>query len=485
MDNNKLVKLLQTFTKKEWRDFGRFVESPYFNTDRLCVDLLEILKKEMTRNDGAAPTRVRLEQLFLKKSKKDVAQFNVKLSLLTRLAEQFIAQQNYESKDLYKKHLLLEGLFQRDLRGHFESVYKKDAKAHKSPEKVGPEFYWDKFLLERDFLEHSSTGNRKVYAHENLQEVNDALDISYILNKVNLFGAMLPYMKLYQKEYDLSSFNILESMVSLPNFDNHAVLQIYFTSFQMARMPSNESYFKRLIQLLDIHGHLIQSFHLNNLYMFATNYCVDKIRKGYVQYHYEAYYLYKQMEERGLLLYKEYIDIGMLKNIVSMAIQIGEFGWVEYVIEKYKDKIEPKIREDVYSYFCASLAFYQNDFEKTISYLSIVQSINSTFDVNIKFMLMKAYYEQDEDYSYYTEQVFRSFKVFIKQSKVHSKQRKEGYINSANIINNLYRIKHREGRMTIQSVLKKIEEHEVLIDKKWLTEKIEELQNRPVRRARC
>jgi len=108
MDNNKLIKLLRTFTKKEWRDFGRFVESPYFNTDRQCVELLEILKKEMTRNSGAPPTRERLEGLFIKKSKKDVAQFNVKLSLLTRLAEQFVAQQNYESKDLYKKHLLLQ-----------------------------------------------------------------------------------------------------------------------------------------------------------------------------------------------------------------------------------------------------------------------------------------------------------------------------------------------------------------------------------------
>jgi len=483
MDNNKLVKLLQTFTKKEWRDFGRFVESPYFNTDRQCVELLEILKKEMARNDGAPPTRERLEQLFLKKSKKDAAQFNVKLSLLTRLAEQFVAQQNYESQDLYKKHLLLEGLFQRDLRGHFESVYKKNAKLHKSPEKVSPEFYRHKYLIEHDFFTYVISG-KKWHVHENLQEINDTLDMAYILTKIDLFWAMAPFTKLYQKDYDFTSFEVLESMVQLPHFVDNPIVRLYYTAYQM--MCSNEtSYFRELIELLRIYGGMVKKMDLYNLYMLSTNYCIDKTVNGYVDYHHEIYRLYRQMEEADLFLYKEYIGIGMLKNVISGAVKIREFEWAEYIIEKYKDKIEPKIREDVYSYFSASLSFYQNDFEKTISYLSTVQSINSTFDVNIKFMLMKAYYEQDADYSYYTEQVFRSFKVFIKQSKVHSKQSKEGYINSANIINNLYRIKHKEGRITLESVLKKMEEYEVLIDKKWLTEKIEELQNRPARRARC
>lgn len=484
MDNNKLIKLLKTLSKKEWRDFNKFVESPYFNTDQQCVQLLDILNKELTRKGSINLSRERLEKQFFKTSKKDTAQLNVKLSLLTRLAEQFLMQQNFGSKDLYRKHTLLEGLLQKDLRSHFESVYKKDAKAHQKPEKVSLEFYREKFLIEYDFAEYVSSGSKKTHVHENLQNVSDTLDMSYMLSKIHLFCAMTPFMKMYQKEYDTSSFELLESMLQLPRFAEHPVLHIYNTSFQMLRNPSDESHFKQLSKLLLTHGHLIKPFDLNNLYMLSTNYCVDKIRNGHINYHYEAHRLYRQMEEAGLLLYKEYIDIGMLKNIISAAVKLKEFDWAEYVIEKYKDTIEPNVREDVYSYFRASVTFYKKDFETTISYLSGVQSINSTFDVNIKFMLMKSYYEQDTDFSYYTEQVFRSFKVFVKQNKVFSKQRKERLINFTNSINHLYRVKHREGRATIESVAQKIEGYELLADKKWLKEKIEILKNTPVRRFR-
>lgn len=484
MDNNKLVKLLQTFTKKEWRDFDKFVESPYFNTDQQCVQLLDVLKIELGRNASITLSRERLEKQFFKKSKKDTATLNAKLSLLTRLAEQFLMQKNFESKELYRKYTLLESLLQRDLRNHFESVYKKDAKLHQKPEKVSPEFYSDKFLLERGFSEYISSGNKKMHAQNNLQEINDTLDIFYILTKINLFGAMLPLMNMYQKDYDLSSFEIMESLVRLPQFESYPILKIYFTAYQMICTPSDTSYFKELGELLRINNNLIKSNDLYNLYMLSSNYCADKIRNGHISYHNEAYKLYRQMEEADLLLYKEYIDIGMFKNIISIAVKLREFEWAEYIIEKYKDTIEPTIREDVYNYFCASIVFYKKDFEKTISYLSSVQSINSTFDVNIKFMLMKAYYEQDTDYSYYTEQVVRSFKVFVKQSKVFSKGRKERLLNFANSITNLYRVKHGEGRATVESVIEKIEGYELLADKKWLEEKIEDLKNKPVRRFR-
>ncbi len=484
MDNNKLIKLLKTLNKKEWRDFNKFVESPYFNTDQQCVQLLDILNKELTRKNNTPLSRERLEKQFFKISKKDSAQLNVKLSLLTRLAEQFLMQQNFESKDLYRKHTLLESLLQKDLRSHFESVYKKDAKLHQKPEKVSPEFYRDKFLIEHDFFAYVTSNSKKMYAHKNLQEINDVIDISYILTKIDLFWAISPLIKMYQKDYDLSSFKILESMLNLPQLEGHPILNIYHTAYKMVRDSSDSSHFKKLSQLLSTNGNLIKPIDLYNLYMLSANYCVDKIRNGHINYHYEAHRLYKQMEEAGLFLYKEYIDIGMLKNAISMAVQIKEFEWAEYVIEKYKDTIEPNIKEGVCSYLRAILAFYKKDYETTISHLSGIQSINSTFDVNIKFMLMKSYYEQDVDFSYYTEQVFRSFKVFVKQNKVFSKQRKERLINFTNSINHLYRVKHREGRATIESVAQKIEGYELLADKKWLKEKIEILKNTPVRRFR-
>jgi len=357
---------------------------------------------------------------------------------------------------------------------------------HKAPETVNSEFYRHKYLIELDFFSYVVSGNKKLHVHENLQEMSDTLDMAYMTTKIDLFWGMTPFMKLYQKDYNLQSFKALEYLVQLPQFTDIPIVSLYYQAYQMMYDQTNPSHFEQLTELLRDHSGDVRQADLYNLYMLSTNYCADKIRSGHIEYHHKAYVLYRQMEEKNLLfLYKDYIDIGVFKNIIVIASQVKEFEWAEYVIEKYKDKTEPKIREDVCNCFYAILSFHKEDFEDTIMHLSSVQSINNNFDVNIKFMLMKAYYERDDDYSYYTEQIFRSFKVFIKQSKVHSKRRKEGYINATNILNNLYRIKHREGRITLESVLKKMEDYEILIDKKWFTQKIEELQNRPARRARC
>jgi len=97
--------------------------------------------------------------------------------------------------------------------------------------------------------------------------------------------------------------------------------------------------------------------------------------------------------------------------------------------------------------------------------------------------LIKAYYEKDTEFSYHTEQVIRSFKSFVKQHKNISGYAEKACINFSLITNTLYRIKHQEGRETVDNAISKLENSEFILAEKWLLEKIKELQNRPVRRV--
>lgn len=475
MDNNKLIKLLHTFTKKEWRNFVKLVESPYFNKDKQCLQLLQLLQKELLKDSTRELSRVRLEQQFFKLSGKDSAQLNVKLSTLTRLAEHFLILQSLEPKSLYSKHLLLNNLAKRGLNDHFERVYKKNAHRHQMPKKVSVEFYRDKLLIEDDFLDYITSMNNKMNDHENIQGISDALDKYYILEKINIFTKLLPFKNMYQTEYDTASFEVLESLIQLPRFTNHPVLRTYHAAFQTLRFPSDVSHFRVLCELLETNGQFIEAPDLYKLYSLCTNYCIEKITSGHLDFHHEMYQLYRKIEENGLFLLEEYVEISLLRNTINIALKVGEYEWAEYIVEKYKSKITPKLRESIYSYCHSILSFHKKKYGETISHLSKVQGISSTFDIGVKLILMKAYYEQDKDFCYRTEQVFRSFKAFIRQHRVLSNQRKEGCINFTNILNNLYRIKHKEGKMTLHKVMKKIEEHDLIIEKYWLTKKIEEL----------
>jgi len=429
-------------------------------------------------------SRERLERQFQKVVGKTNAQLNAKLSNLTRLAEQFLAIEKLEAKPLSFKHLLLSNLFQRGLGNHFERVHKKDIQLQKSPKKVSMEFYKDKLSVEYDFLEYITEMRQKMYAHENIQEVNDTLDIHYILTKINISTKILPFKSMYEKDFDTSSFDVLESLIQLPRFANHPVLQIYYTAFQTLRFQTDISHFEKLCELLDAQGHLIEAPDLYKLYCLCTNYCVEKITSGY-PYQYQLYELYRKIEENNLFLLDEYVEISLLRNTINIALKVGEYEWTEYIIEKYKNKIAPHFRESVYNYCCAILAFYKKEYDETIGYLSGVQSVYSTFDIGPKLVLMKTYYEQDKHFSTSTEQVFRSFKAYIKQHRVLSKSKKEGCINFANLLNNLYRVKHNEGKITIDRIITKIEQYDLIVEKYWLTQKINELTDTKRKKAGC
>ena len=45
MKNSRLIKILKTFSKEEFREFEKFTASPYFSTGRNLVPFLNILKK--------------------------------------------------------------------------------------------------------------------------------------------------------------------------------------------------------------------------------------------------------------------------------------------------------------------------------------------------------------------------------------------------------------------------------------------------------
>jgi len=475
MDNNKLIQLLRTFTKKEWRDFGKFVESPYFNTDKQCVQLLNILKKELVRDEDRKLSKTRLEQLFLNVVGKNTVQLNTKLSNLTRLAERFLVIEKLESNPLSIKHLLLNNLFERGLSSHFERIYKKDAHLHDAPNKASMKLYKDKLMIEYDFLEYITLSRRNMYQRENAQTVNETLDIHYILTKINIFTKLLPLKNMYEKDYDTSSFDILESLIQLPQFANHPILRIYYTAFQTLRFPSDISHFKKLCTLLENDGQHIAAPDLYRLYCLCTNYCIEKITSGHLDFHEDMYHLYRKIEEEDLFLLEDNVKIALLRNTVNIALSVGEDDWAEYVIEKYKDKIAPHLRKSVYQYCRALLAFQRKEYDDTISHLSQVQGINNTFDIGVKFVLMKTYYEYDKDFCYGTEQMFRSFKAYIKQHRVLSKSRKEACINFTNILTNLYRIKHEEGKANLIKIAGKIQQYDPIVEKHWLLEKWQEL----------
>jgi hypothetical protein len=94
MPKSKIVRLLQTFTKDELKDFEKFLSSPYFSTGRNLQPLFNILKKSYPFFEDRKLSEEKIyKKLFKGKpfgGKKSLHIVKVMLSDLTSLAERFL-----------------------------------------------------------------------------------------------------------------------------------------------------------------------------------------------------------------------------------------------------------------------------------------------------------------------------------------------------------------------------------------------------------
>jgi len=118
----RLIELLSSLSSKEWKSLHRYVRSPYFNTDKALVKLLDILERDVVGKrayNESAQWRVyrkifdRMpagENELLPKEKKLLG---ASMSKLTQLVKHFITIEMLNKNAAYSTHLLLEGLLEK------------------------------------------------------------------------------------------------------------------------------------------------------------------------------------------------------------------------------------------------------------------------------------------------------------------------------------------------------------------------------------
>ena len=108
MQNRKSIQLLKLLTKSEFKQFERYVQSPYFNNNKKIIQLLLWLKKFYPTYDHT--TELTDERAFAvvfgKKNFQNQAWKNL-LSTLLKLLEDFLAQEEYNQEQTHKDILLL------------------------------------------------------------------------------------------------------------------------------------------------------------------------------------------------------------------------------------------------------------------------------------------------------------------------------------------------------------------------------------------
>lgn len=481
------IDLLNTFSEKELEALKDMASCRYFNSDPYVSRLLQVFEKYVLGKNTLPPTwQVKVYNEVFGDStaanevldKKQRNHLNAKMSILTRLAEQFLVIENINRDELQKNELLYDTLLERKQIRLFEKRMKHDYRILNNQVKINELHHYRRYVLERKRMDYLyQTG--QLISKDNLPEMIGELDTHYLINKLSLYNTALSLQNVSSKKHydkDILKMGII-GLLEHPRCIQHPIVQLFHVCNTLFETRDTQTYLQ-LLELLDQYTEVVPIDLLKSFYGTTISYCADQIRTGHLEYSRKLFDLYKIMHEKNLFAEGNFIQIGRLKNVITIACREEEYNWAREILEYYRRFIQRNVRDSVYSFNLGAIAFYQKNYEDAHDKFIQVDKIDTIYDINTRVLILKCLYEKETEYNDYTMQAFRSAERFFKDHQSITPKSKGGYKNFIQILIGLYRTRHNVNAKSedIERIKDKLDQQKVNSDKRWLLEKIGDLR---------
>lgn len=470
MQKSKLIELLKHFNTKELNRFSEYLASPFFNKDEQLLVFLNYLKKFAPDFESKHLEKEKLIEKGIQGLKIDEKKLGYMMSDIVKHIEGFIRYQNYFAEEIEGYcHLLstfnkweTDKFFDQTLREAKDTLYKYPYR--------NADFFYKEYLLETEINSYFDRQKKRAY-DESLQKAADHLDLFYLATKLKYSCELINRQKLIQTDYTLRLLKEISLHLQDHSYDDYPSITIYYQILMTFLENNDEIYFKKLTTLLDEHSFKFPADEARDMYAYAQNYCIRKINAGETDYSNELFSLYKTCIERELLLVDGFLSPWAFKNIVWVALRVGDVEWTDQFIKTFSKKINPKFRDNAYNYNYACLLFFQNKFGEALRLLNQVEFTDIFYGLSSRTMQIKIYYELNEWIP--MQSAIEAFKVFLRRNKTLSENFKTTYNNFLKFTDKLSRIQKRENNK-LNELHTKIEETKIVADINWLLQKIEE-----------
>lgn len=387
----KSAPLYQSFQPEEWKSFLKLVQSPFFNTDEELVRLAQTLRK-------AAPDFLLDRAAVFKKSfpgeKFDDAKLRRKLHLLTQLAQDFVRiQPALESNLAAEVELLTQFRLRRYEKG-FQDQCQKIRERFVDMSRVPSAYLHDIYRFEQEqavFIEEK--GNRTL--DPNIEASSKALDRYFIVEKLKLLCAAENLKRISNIEREVAMENAVMEYIEQAGLRRDSLVAIHLSTLDMLRNPNKDASFRDVMELLLSRELSVRRSDLENLIIAARNFCIRKINTGEKEYFYPLFELYKL--DLKQLHDKEEITAFTYKNIVTAALILEEFDWVENFIDAFKDRVEGASGQAMYRYNRAKLHFALQQYKDVKRWLQFSEFPEAMLEADSRIILIKTYLVTGDD----------------------------------------------------------------------------------------
>ncbi len=473
MLKNKFIDLLKKFSAKETRLFNDLVVSPFFNKDEDVTQLWHSIKSFGPRYVNKGLERKALYKKAFPDRAYNEKEIGYLISNLMVLAERFCAVYNFENDSVKSHFYALNDFAKKGLDKHYNGVLRDAAKAIGTNKKRNANYYYDLHLIQKaEGIYFNRKGIRT--NDESLQKTIDNLDIYYLSEKLKYSCEILNRKNILSVDYKIRLLDETMAFLEAHPEEQVPAIAVYYRILKSLMEPNETVHFGILKEYLDSYLDQFNKDEARDIYLYAINYAVRKINTGNTSFQSELYLLYKTAIEKELILTDGQLSAWSYKNMVSIALRVKEYEWVEQFIIHYQEKLDKNIQDNAYRFSMANLYYHKQMHREGLQELMQVEFTDVYYHLDSKVLLLKIHYESNETDA--LEYHIEAFKAYLKRNKKVSDNMRNIYLNLLKYTFKAFAYK-KENNLALEKLKQEVKEHKSLPDKQWLIDRINEKLN--------
>lgn len=393
-----MIDLFSRLTKNEITEFGNFIKSPYFNTDKNLIKIFENLKNiNLDYSSEFDNEKEIFKELNLdtEKKKRLAKQFRV-------LIKQYLKLKEFEKDENTNMMYELRALREKKITTHYKKKLNEFIKIFDNRYKRDENYYSNRISIEDDY--YNFTINEKAYDYPaTLDSKRDNIIYNFYFQLLHCYNDMIIHEEYAGKNFNLKFPYLNEILNDIKiNFekiqkDHPNICIIYFVISIQEAIRKNEDtkkLEKKYLKYLQDNVTKFDKEQLFHYYLYIVNYYSVMFKKGHYEYRQKVFEIYSYQERNSFLFLNNQVSPEIFKDIVSMAATTGHLDWAEYFLEKYKKLLNPDKHKDFINIAYAKIYFLKNDYKKSISHLILISSRNYINYISAKIIFCKIYYEE-------------------------------------------------------------------------------------------
>lgn len=471
MKKHKLIRFLSVMEAEQLQRFTDFIASPYYNTNKRVIALGEYLIQNIKATTDDEMDREEMYQVVFPNEPYQDNKLRAMLSIVTKLAEDFLVAEHVKNNPAVKQQLLLQSSRLIDDNKLYQVQLSRSYEMQEQSSFRDIDYYFAHHQVEEANY-NFAVKNKAKDIGKSLANMLGNLDLYYLSKRLKYSCESINRRNILGEDQEYTDLTLIAALLKHHEHDLPPIAMIYRQILFLFEKEDDSSRFFVLIDLLREYDPLFTRDELKVMYGYAMNYCIRKINAGQSGFLQEIFNLYKTLLEKDIIFEGRYISQWDYKNIVTTGLRLNDIEWTEGFIVKYKEMLHPDARENAFAYNYANLSYFKRDYKSTMRLLQQVEFTNDSYLLSSRSLLLKSYFELEE-YDLLDSQS-EAFKLYLRRNKQLPDYQKGLYKNMIKYIVKLSRYKA-SGQKVPDKLKLAITQQQDIADITWLRNKLSEL----------